>query len=79
MGFGKPVVSTNFNHDLAEFTEGMVLFCDNAKRFTEELNKLLLYDSPANKRKRIQIAEKNSWEKRGQQISDLLSLNLKMT
>lgn len=79
MGAGKPVIATTFNHDLTEFTEGMVSFCDNATSFTQELNKSLLHDSAANKRKRIQIAEKNTWENRGEQISDLLSLNLKMT
>ena len=78
MGAGKPVIATNFNHDLTEFTEGMVSFCDNATSFTQELNSILRHDSPVNKRKRIQIAEKNTWEKRGEQISDLLSLNLKM-
>ena len=78
MGAGKPVIATKFNPDLAEFTEGMVSFCDNAISFTQELNSLLRQDSPVNQRKRIQIAEKNTWEKRGEQISELLSLNLKM-
>lgn len=76
MGAGKAVVATNFNPDLGEFTEGLVSFCEDADHFSTELNRLLLHDSEDLRKRRIAVAKENTWEKRGQQIIDLLDLNL---
>jgi teichuronic acid biosynthesis glycosyltransferase TuaH len=75
LGSGKPVVSTDFNPDLEDFTLGTVTYCKNAKEFSEALN-LSLMDSDALQEKRLAIAADNTWEHRIIEIKDLLATNL---
>jgi glycosyltransferase involved in cell wall biosynthesis len=73
LGSGKPVIATNFNPDISEFTGGTVKFCDNAEDFCLLINSVLENDTSKDMQKRIEIAEKNTWEKRGIEFSELLS------
>ena len=75
LGSGKPVVSTDFNPDLADFTEDSVPYCKTAGEFTNALDKAL-NDNAELQQKRLRIAMDNTWEHRIVQIKDLLIANL---
>ncbi|TDQ12007.1 glycosyltransferase family protein [Pedobacter metabolipauper] len=72
LGAGKPIVATNFNLDLKEFTKDAVLYCGNAEDFTAAVNFYLENDNEAAKQERLSIASENTWEKRISQLSTLL-------
>jgi glycosyltransferase involved in cell wall biosynthesis len=76
LGAGKPLVSINFNDDLKEFTGDTVAFCDNANAFSDAINTALSEDTDEKRQQRIQVATDNTWEKRVEQISDLLAAEL---
>lgn len=78
LGSGKPVVSTNFNPDLKEFTKDTVPYCSDETEFTEALNDALLNDNEAKIEARIKVAEENTWEIRMKEFADLLSKYLKI-
>jgi glycosyltransferase involved in cell wall biosynthesis len=75
LGSGKPVVSTNFNPDLQDFTNNCVSFCENAEEFTTALN-MSLKDNIELQQKRLAVAADNTWEHRIVEIQDLLKVNL---
>lgn len=77
LGAGKPVVSTDFNDDLQNFTNGLVPYCSTADEFTDALNAALV-DSQATEKvaRRISIAANNTWEHRITDIKELLSAGL---
>lgn len=76
LGAGKPVVASNFNPDLEEFTHGFVSYCDNAEAFSNAIEDALRSDDPHLKQARLTIAAENTWEKRGQEIAELISAEL---
>ena len=75
LGSGKPVVSTDFNPDLADFTQDSVRYCKTAGEFTNALD-AALNDNCELQQKRLKIAMDNTWEHRIIQIKDLLRRNL---
>lgn len=75
LGSGRPVVSTDFNSDLKDFTFDTVSYCKNASEFTEALN-ISLQDTCELQQKRLAIAADNTWEHRIIEIKDLLEANL---
>lgn len=77
LGAGKPVVSTDFNDDLQNFTAGLVPYCSTADEFTAALNTALI-DAQATEKvdQRISIAANNTWEHRIADIKELLSAAL---
>ncbi|MBB6127533.1 glycosyltransferase [Mucilaginibacter lappiensis] len=75
LGSGRPVVSTDFNIDLREFTGDTVAYCSNANEFSEALN-TALNDTSDLQQKRLAIAAENTWEHRILEIENLLALNL---
>ena len=77
LGSGKPVVATNFNADLKDFTRNTVNYCADAKEFSEAINDALENDTIEKLNKRIAVAEENTWEKRMKEFSDLLDQYLK--
>jgi teichuronic acid biosynthesis glycosyltransferase TuaH len=74
LGAGKPVISTDFNDDLQDFTNGLVPYCGTADEFSKALNDALI-DSQATEKveQRISIAANNTWEHRIADIKELLS------
>jgi glycosyltransferase involved in cell wall biosynthesis len=72
LGAGKPVVATNFNTDLADFTKGTVCYCGDSISFTTAINEELKTNSEDKIEARLAIAQENTWEKRINQISELL-------
>jgi teichuronic acid biosynthesis glycosyltransferase TuaH len=75
MGSGRPVVSTDFNADLKDFTGDTVPYCKNAEEFSEALKTALL-DTDLLRQKRLAIAADNTWEHRIIEIEDLLQIHL---
>jgi len=75
LGSGRPVVSTDFNSDLEDFTLNTVCYCKTAQEFSEALNEALR-DTPWLQQKRLAIAADNTWEHRIVEIKDLLKANL---
>lgn len=75
LGAGKPVVSTRFNPDLEEFTRDTVAFCDSAADFSRAIEQALLHKDPRQVEGRIAVAQENTWEKRVEEISRLISLH----
>ena len=71
LGSGRPVVSTDFNPDLKEFTGDTVAYCSTPQEFTMAINKAS-HDTPALQEKRLLIAADNTWEHRITEIENLL-------
>ena len=73
LGAGKPVVSTYFNLDLADFTQDEVPYCADAKQFTVALN-IKLHDTDKESiQKRVHIASENTWTRRLSELSTLIN------
>ncbi|HVW97011.1 MAG TPA: glycosyltransferase [Mucilaginibacter sp.] len=75
LGSGRPVVSTDFNPDLKEYTHDTVLYCKNAGEFSAALDAALA-DTPDLQKKRLEVAADNTWEHRIDRIKEVLSKNL---
>ena len=75
LGAGRPVVSTDFNPDLKDFTFDTVPYCKDAGEFSAAIT-VALHDSPALQQQRLAVAEDNTWEHRIIEIEELLKTNL---
>jgi teichuronic acid biosynthesis glycosyltransferase TuaH len=73
---GKPVVMTDFNTDLKEYTEDLVDYCSDAASFTAAINYALQNDSAEKVARRKSLALKNTWEMRTNEISEIISSHL---
>ncbi|MES3018339.1 MAG: glycosyltransferase [Bacteroidota bacterium] len=73
---GKPVVATDFNPDLREFTGNTVTFCDGAFAFSKALNEALINDNDDKRLNRLEISRKNTWETRAADIEKLIEMHL---
>ncbi|TSD67951.1 glycosyltransferase family 1 protein [Inquilinus sp. KBS0705] len=76
LGAGKPVVSTNFNDDLKNFTFDAVPYCSTAEEFSEALNVALGSNQPELVQQRLNIAADNTWEHRITDIKELITTGL---
>jgi teichuronic acid biosynthesis glycosyltransferase TuaH len=76
LGAGKPVIATNFNPDLSEFTRDAVSFCNDAAEFSSAIDACLVNDSALAKQTRFEVASENTWERRLGQFSELLEAQL---
>ena len=72
LGAGKPVIATDFNMDLREFTRNSVSYCSSPEAFTSEIEFYLEQDSQDLKQVRLEVASENTWEIRLKEFSDLL-------
>jgi len=73
LGAGKPVIATDFNPDLQDFTRDTVKYCATAEDFNAALKSILQFDDPAQFNARLQVASENTWEVRFNQFSTLLN------
>lgn len=73
---GKPVVVSNFNDDLKDFTNDVVDYCADADSFTNSINKTLNNNGPLKIGERQALAKQNTWEKRSEAISEILNGHL---
>jgi teichuronic acid biosynthesis glycosyltransferase TuaH len=72
LGAGKPVVCTDFNPDLAEFTGDIVPFCDTAESFSEAISVAIAHNAPDAVAKRLEIAAANTWERRVDEMAEII-------
>jgi len=77
LGAGNPVIVTDFNPDLKEYTYGAVSFCANADEFNAAINNILSTDNAEKKAERLAVAKKNTWEIRADEIEALIEKGLK--
>ncbi|WP_442588347.1 glycosyltransferase [Pedobacter sp. AW31-3R] len=76
MSAGKPVVASDFNEDLKDFTRNSVEYCGDASSFSRAINSALLNDSEVKIEERKALAKENTWEQRSEQISEIIGLHL---
>jgi len=72
LGAGKPVVATDFNTDLQEFTHNEIPYCATASEFSDAIRLALISDTEEKKQNRVNIAAENSWERRLTDFSTLI-------
>ena len=72
---GKPIVSFNFPN-LIKFDYGIIYLADSKESFISQIRKAYNEDSDELREKRFEIAEKNTWEKRGNELKALIDENL---
>ncbi|MEJ2880814.1 glycosyltransferase family protein [Pedobacter sp. GR22-6] len=72
LGAGKPVISTDFNLDLKEFTKATVRYCGNAADFTDSIRFYLENNDDNALKSRLAVASENTWDKRIMQLGELL-------
>lgn len=77
LGAGKPVVATDFNPDLAEFTADTVAYCADETAFTAAIERFLDEDNETSKQKRLDVASQNTWERRLNEFNAILAAQLK--
>jgi len=77
LGAGKPVIITDFNTDLKDYTYGTVEFCPDADCFTDAINDILANDTAEKRTERLAVAQKNTWDLRSKQIIELIDEGLK--
>jgi len=76
LGAGKPVVASNFNPDLKDYTSEVVIYCDDSHSFSMAIESALKTENPKLIEARLNIAKENTWEKRGKEIAELIFRNL---
>jgi teichuronic acid biosynthesis glycosyltransferase TuaH len=74
LGSGRPIVSTDFNPDLKDFTFETVPYCSNTEEFSAAI-KVAMNDNKTLQKRRLEVAADNTWEHRIIEIKDLLKLN----
>ena len=72
LGAAKPVVISDFNPDLRDFTLDSLAICATPAAFSEAVRQALESDSDELRKKRIDIAALNTWQHRARELSDLL-------
>lgn len=76
LGVGKPVIVTDFNEDLQDYTQNSVCFVDDVASFNNAIHQLLENNNPHLVEKRINIAKQNTWEVRTKEISGIINNHL---
>lgn len=76
LGAAKPVVITDFNPDLQDYTFGAVSFCSDTATFDKAINDTLKNDNAEKQAERLVVAQKNTWEIRADEIEALIEKGL---
>lgn len=74
---GKPVVATDFNPDLKDFTDKLVQYCSDPNNFTQAINDALAENGADKILERRKLAAQNTWENRSDQIAEIINSYLK--
>lgn len=75
LGSGKPVVATDFNIDLKNFTGNLVPYCATAGEFSKALDDALSQDSEALQQQRVELARQHTWESRAAEFEQLIAVS----
>lgn len=76
LGAGKPVIITDFNPDLKEYTKNAVEICSNADEFSAAINNSLQNDTVEKQAYRVKVAQQNTWDIRADEIAGLIETGL---
>jgi teichuronic acid biosynthesis glycosyltransferase TuaH len=77
LGAGKPVVATNFNEDLEEFTSNTVAYCATPNEFANAITIALQQTNNEHLiQERTQVATNNTWQQRIVQIENIIQQHL---
>lgn len=77
LGSGKPVIATDFNPDLKEFTRDSVTYTSNAEEFSRVIADAMLHNGEGGDiEKRLAIAQENTWEARAKTWLGIISTSL---
>jgi len=68
---GRPVVTTNFSEDIANFSD-IALVSNDHNEFLQNIGKSLLMDSKDDIQKRVEYAAGNSWQARAEQFLEIV-------
>lgn len=77
LGTGKPVIASNFNMDLLEFTGDAVKYCQDANEFSLAIDSELETNSKEKEELRVTVASNNTWEKRVDLLNEIIEQHLK--
>jgi glycosyltransferase involved in cell wall biosynthesis len=72
LGSGKPVVATDFNLDLKNFTGELVPYCSTAEEFSASINNALHHDTGELRQARIDLAGQHTWESRAAAFEEIM-------
>jgi teichuronic acid biosynthesis glycosyltransferase TuaH len=72
LGAGKPVIITDFNPDLKDYTKDAVEICSNADEFSAAINNILQNDTPEKQAYRLAVAQQNTWDIRADEIAGII-------
>ncbi len=78
LGAGKPVIITNFNPDLSDYTKETVIFCSDAEAFSNAINDELNSDTEQKLNERMKVANENTWEASANRLMDIIGTELKL-
>ena len=73
---GKPIVSYGFPN-LVTFKKGIIYFADSKESFVRQINKAYREDNNELIKKRYEIAKKNTWDVRGNELKAMIDKNIK--
>lgn len=76
LSVGKPVILTNFNLDLKDYTLDLVEYCNDATSFSKAIESVIQNDSKDKAQQRKALANLNTWKERTDQISAIISAHL---
>lgn len=76
LGMGKPVVATDFNIDLAEFSEDLVTYNADAASFLHSIQVALAENNTDLKKRRMEVASRNIWSERADRIMEIIESHL---
>jgi teichuronic acid biosynthesis glycosyltransferase TuaH len=78
LGAGKPVIVTNFNTDLKDYTKDAVIFCADAEQFSDAITNVLNTDNLEKLAKRREVANENTWEASAEHLMEIISKEFKL-
>ncbi|WP_461464863.1 glycosyltransferase [Mucilaginibacter sp.] len=76
LGAGKPVITTDFNPDLKDYTKDAVTFCADAIAFNQAINTTLATDNEQNKAERQAVANENTWDASANRLVEIIEKEL---
>lgn len=76
LGAGKPVVATDFNLDLRDYTGTSVSYCKDSSSFTSAINTAISAIDDQSRQDRLSIASQNTWERRVDEFAALINRHI---
>lgn len=78
LGAGKPVIVTDFNPDLKEYTQNTVVFCSDAYAFNQAIINVLATDNKIKQDERLAVANENTWDASADRLWEIIEKELEL-